>query len=149
MIRRTILAGLILLTSCALQDSHTAARAERRMIGLSEVDLESCLGVPDQHASFGNVDLVTYDATSTGSGGLSIDVPVFGGISFSGSGYCRATFKLVNRRVTDIHFSGEKDAMAAPNAYCAPIVRSCLHDLDAHDPALKAQQKLPEAWRTE
>jgi hypothetical protein len=40
------------LSGCAVHDSYLAADARTRMLGLSEVPLGSCLGVPDQRASF-------------------------------------------------------------------------------------------------
>jgi len=96
-------------------------------MGLSEVDLESCLGAPDQHSSFGSTDVLTYYATSTSSDTYSI--PIIGGLSFTNGGYCHATFQLQHGIVTQILYSGEKNATIAPDAYCAPIMRTCLEHL--------------------
>jgi hypothetical protein len=111
-------------------------------MGLSEVDLESCLGVPDQHASFGNTDILTYYATSTSS--ISMTVPIVGGPGFSFGGYCHATFQVKDNRVTQIIYSGEKNATLAPDAYCAPIMRTCLDHLD-QSPAPGAPPATPTA----
>jgi hypothetical protein len=108
------LAPLILLTACALQDSHIAHSARTRLLGLSEVDLESCLGVPDQHASFGNTDVLTYYATSQSS--TSYALPVVGGFSFSNGGYCHATFQVKDGHVTQLVYTGEKKRN--PRARC-------------------------------
>jgi hypothetical protein len=116
-----------LLGGCAVHDSRIAEAARSRLVGLSEVDLESCLGVPDQHSSFGGTDVLTYYATSASS--TSLTVPLVGGIGLSYGGYCHATFRLDGGRVTRILYSGEKNATAAPDAYCAPIVRTCLNYL--------------------
>jgi hypothetical protein len=56
---------LLLLSGCAFKNSHVAELARSRLIGLSEVELESCIGAPDQHASFGGTDVLTYYASST------------------------------------------------------------------------------------
>jgi hypothetical protein len=117
-----------LLAGCAIKDSHIAADARTRLLGLSEVDLESCLGVPDQHASFGGTDVLTYYATSSSS--TNYTVPIVGGIGFSNGGYCHATFTIADGRVSRILYSGEKNATLAANAYCAPIVRTCLNYLE-------------------
>ncbi|HEX4366822.1 MAG TPA: hypothetical protein VH023_08340 [Rhodopila sp.] len=117
----------LLLTGCAVKDSHIAHEAQTRLLGMSEVSLESCLGVPDQHSSFGTTDILTYYATSTSSDNFSL--PVVGGISFSYGAYCHATFQLKNGHVTQILYSGEKNATGAPDAYCAPIMRTCLAHL--------------------
>jgi hypothetical protein len=126
------LAPLILLTACALQDSHIAHSARTRLLGLSEVDLESCLGVPDQHASFGNTDVLTYYATSQSS--TSYALPVVGGFSFSNGGYCHATFQVKDGHVTQLVYTGEKNAILAPDAYCAPILRTCVENLPQSSP---------------
>ena len=117
----------LLLTACAVKDSRIAREAQTRLLGMSEVNLESCLGVPDQHSRFGTTDILTYYATSTSSASTSL--PVEGGISFSNGAYCHATFQLQNGRVTQILYSGEKNATMAPDAYCAPIMRTCLAHL--------------------
>ncbi len=119
---------VLLLGACAVQDSRLAERAQTRLIGLSEVDLESCLGVPDQHASFGGTDVLTYYATSSSS--TSYAVPIVGGLGLSNGGYCHATFRVDDGRVSRLLYSGEKNATLAPSSYCAPIVRTCLAWLD-------------------
>ena len=117
----------ILLAGCAVHDYSIAQEARTRLMGLSEVDLESCLGVPDQHASFGTTDVLTYYATSTSSSSYAI--PVVGGFGFSNGGYCHATFQLRDGHVTQILYSGEKDATFVPDSYCAPIMHTCLDHL--------------------
>ena len=122
-----------LLAGCALEDSRIAERAPRALQGLSERTLESCLGAPDQHASFGTTDILTYYATS--SSGTSYSIPIVGGLGFSNGGNCHATFTVENGAVTRLLYSGEKNATLAPDAYCAPILRTCLAWLDAHPQA--------------
>jgi hypothetical protein len=117
----------LLLAGCAVKDSHIAADARHSLMNMSEVDLESCLGVPDQHASFGDTDVLTYYATSSSS--ISYSVPLVGGLGFSNGGYCHATFQLKHGHVTQLLYSGEKNATFAPDAYCAPILRTCLAQL--------------------
>ena len=121
------------LAGCAFHDSRIAGQAPRTLQGLSEQALESCLGVPDQHASFGGTDVLTYYATSSSS--TSYSVPIVGGLGLSNGGYCHATFTIQNGAVTRLLYSGEKNATFAPDAYCAPIVRTCLAWLDAHPEA--------------
>jgi hypothetical protein len=124
---RLLCLASLLLAGCSIHDSRIADRAQTRLIGMSEVDLESCLGVPDQHASFGSTDILTYYASSTSS--TSMTVPIVGGPGFSFGGYCHATFQLKDHHVTQILYSGEKNATLAPDAYCAPILRTCLAHL--------------------
>jgi hypothetical protein len=124
---RLVLILPVLLAACAVQDSHIASKARLSMMNMSEVDLESCLGVPDQHATFGDTDVLTYYATSTSS--TSFSVPLVGGVGFSNGGYCHATFQVKHGRVTQLLYSGEKNATFAPDAYCAPILRTCMEQL--------------------
>jgi hypothetical protein len=133
MIKATLPSLLLLLGACAVKDSHIAREAEARLMGMSEVNLESCLGVPDQHSSFGDIDILTYDATSTSNDSYSI--PIIGGMSFGNGGYCHATFQLKDKHVAQILYSGEKNATGAPDAYCAPIVRTCVAHLQQMSPA--------------
>jgi hypothetical protein len=134
----------VLFAGCAIKDSQTAHRAQSALVGMSEVDLEACLGGPDQHNSFGATDILTYYATSNSS--ISYTIPLVGGLGMSNGGYCHATFRLDNGRVTRLLYSGEKNATMAPDAYCAPILRTCLDYLQAH-PAAAPTTAQPSATR--
>lgn len=113
---RTIVA-LSLCTGCALKDADTVAAARTRLLGMAKLDLEACLGVPDQHSAFGDSEILTYYATSTSNGGVTLGLPLLGGLSLAGGGSCHATFKLDNGRVTEVRYTGETNATFAPNAY--------------------------------
>ena len=132
----------LLLGGCAVEDSHIAHDAQTRLMGMAEVDLESCLGAPDQHSTFGPTDVLTYYATSSSSDTWSI--PLIGGFSFSNGGYCHVTFQVTDGKVTQILYSGEKNATLAPDAYCAPILRTCLAHLRAAS-VTETPQRLPPA----
>ena len=124
------MALVCLCGACAVRDARTAAAGRTTLLGMTELELEACLGVPDQHRSFGNTDILTWYATSTSTSGLSLPLPVpmLGGVSLTGGGggYCHATAKLVGGRVAEVRYTGETDAPLAHDAYCAPIVRSCV-----------------------
>jgi hypothetical protein len=125
-----LLSVATLLGGCAVHDSMVAHEAPQQLIGMSEVNLQACLGSPDQHSTFGSTDILTYDTTSTSS--INYAIPVVGGFGFSNGGYCHATFRVDNGRVTQLLYSGEKNATLAPDAYCAPILRTCLAYLQHH-----------------
>ena len=42
----------------------------------------------------------------------------------------KITFEAINGRVVRVLYSGEKNATGAPDAYCAPIIRTCLGQID-------------------
>jgi hypothetical protein len=119
--------ALTLIAGCAIKDSHIAHQGQSQFIGMTEVDLEACLGGPDQHNTFGSTDILTYYATSSSS--INYTIPVIGGLGMSNGGYCHATFRVDDGRVVQLLYSGEKNATLAPDAYCAPIMRTCLDHL--------------------
>jgi len=132
-LRLAALGLLPLLGACSVHDGYVAHEAQKTLMGMSEPDLEACLGAPDQRGTFGNTDVLTYYATSSSS--MSYSIPIVGGIGMSNGGYCHATFRVDNGRVTRVLYSGEKNTTAAADAYCAPIVRTCMAYLTAHPEA--------------
>lgn len=133
----------LLLAACAVGDSDIAQEARTRLMGMSAVDLESCIGAPDQHSSFGNIDILTYYATSTSN--INWSIPVVGGMAVTNGGYCHITFKVTSGTVTRIMYSGEKNATLAPDAFCAPVVRTCMEQLRRSDLAA-CHPAHPERW---
>ncbi len=131
MTRFRLLASLCLvaLGGCAVEDSRIAGHARTRLLGMKEVDLVACLGGPDQHMSYPGTDVLTWYATSSSS--LAFSIPIIGGISGNNGGYCHITARVDGGLVSHIIYSGEKNATLAPNAYCAPILRSCMAELTA------------------
>jgi hypothetical protein len=112
---------MALLGGCSLNDSHTAFRAQTTLLGMREVDLQTCMGAPDEKSIFGSTEILTYYATSTSSTSLSI--PLIGGIGESYGGYCHTIIRLDQGVVDGVRYTGETSAFVAPDAYCAPTVR--------------------------
>ncbi len=121
----------LLPAACALEDSDIVQEAKTRLIGMQEVDLQSCLGAPDQHSTFGTTDILTYYATSTSN--INWSIPLVGGLAVTNGGYCHATFQVRNGSVTQVLYSGEKNATFAPDAFCAPILRTCIEQMRRSD----------------
>jgi hypothetical protein len=128
--RIAAMALLCLCGACSVEDARTASMARKTLLGMTDAELETCLGAADQHRSFGNSEILTWYSGSTSSSGVSLPMPIpmLGGVSLSGGGggYCHATAKLVDGRVTEVRYTGETNAPLARDAYCAPIVRSCV-----------------------
>ncbi len=129
LIRGLLLVGLPLVAGCAVEDSRIAAEARTRLLGLKEVELVACLGGPDQHSSYAGTNVLTWYANSNSSIGFS--PPVIGGFSINNGGYCHVTVRTDAGVVSHVIYSGEKNATLAPDAYCAPILRSCMAELRA------------------
>lgn len=114
---------LLSLTSCSA-NSLIVSEAKTGLIGLSELDLETCLGLPDQKVTTGKTTIFTYNAASTRN--LSLSVPIVNGVGLSFSGYCHATFRMDDGHVTSIRYSGAAGDLSPNETPCAPIVRSCI-----------------------
>lgn len=134
---RIAIAVALLAGGCSVRDGQVARQAKTSLVGMSAVELQACLGAPDQRSDFGRTKVFTYYATSTGGGGINVTLPIIGGgVSVSGSGYCHATFRLDDDRVTRVRYSGETDATFASDAFCAPIVRECMANPEPRTPKL-------------
>jgi len=113
---------LLALSSCA--SMQTAEIAKTSLVGLSELELETCLGLPDQKLTKGKTTLFTYAASASRT--LSLSVPIVNGIGMSFGGYCRATFRLENGHVTEVNYSGDTSTYEGKDSVCAPIVHACV-----------------------
>ncbi len=118
---------LLVLAGCAWNsdDVDIAKAARTSLLGMSQLQLESCLGLPDQKLTSGKTTLLMYNANSTHS--LSLTVPIINFVGASFNGYCHATFRMEKDRVVAVHYSGDTDDPlgGGKDAVCAPIVRSC------------------------
>jgi hypothetical protein len=79
-----------------LREYADGCAGEDELVGLSELELETCLGLPDKEATKGKTTLLSYNATSARTVNLSI--PIVNGIGVSLAAYCRAIFRLENGR---------------------------------------------------
>ncbi len=128
--RRVLAAPLLLtLAGCGYSASHDAHKAQIGMIGMSANDVQACAGPPDKTVQLNpDTQLFSYVYKPSATGGLTVDLPLsLGGISLGGSGtYCSATLRLVDNKVTDLHFSGDNDKAVGEDGVCEPLIRGCL-----------------------
>jgi hypothetical protein len=139
-IKRTICALMLIsfLDGCTMYNSYEAHKAKDSMVGMSDYDLESCIGVPDQKAQIGNAEILTYYDNTTNNG-VNMTLPIVGGgVSLTGSGCCHATFTLVEGRVAKVQYTGDNSQLMAPHSICAPIVNGCI-------PKSEKSEQLPQA----
>ncbi len=101
---------------------------------MSEVELESCLGLPDQKVTEGKTTLFMYSANSSHS--LSLTIPIIDFVGASFSGYCHATFASRKIASSPSNYSGDTDDPfgGGQDALCAPIVRSCFAERASSQP---------------
>jgi hypothetical protein len=111
-------------SGCAYENTLMAARAKTSLVGRSELELETCLGLPDKEATKGKTTLLSYNATSARTVNLSI--PIVNGVGMSIVGYCRATFRLENGRVAGVSYTGDGNPFEGRNSACGALMRACL-----------------------
>ena len=89
--------------------------------------------------------MLTYYASSTNN--INWTLPIVGGLGSNNGGYCHATFQVVDGQVVRVLYSGEKNAPLAADAFCAPIVRTCLANVDdiRRDTIFTADASAPKA----
>ena len=130
------LAGSLLLlavSGCAAQDGRIADTARQRVIGFTPTDMRMCAGFPNQTYSEGNTTFWSYKVQAAAAGGIAVSTPlsVVPGLSQTTSlgtpsGSCSMQVRFVNGRVEEIAYSGDSDMAGIANAYCAPLIKSCL-----------------------
>lgn len=119
-----ILTAAIALSGCAYDETNIAESARTRLVGMSELDLEACLGIPDHTVTKGKTSLFTYSSTDART--LNLSIPIVNGVGMSVSGNCHATIRLENGLVTSVAYAGDSYGFEGPDSACAPIVRGCV-----------------------
>jgi hypothetical protein len=116
--------GLAIFSSgCAYENTLIAAQAKTRLVGKSELELETCLGLPDKAATKGKTTLLSYNATSART--VNLSVPIVNGVGVSIVGYCRATFRLENGRVAGVTYTGDGNPFEGRDSACGALMRAC------------------------
>jgi hypothetical protein len=122
-----------LLTGCGYGASRTAHQAQITMIGMTGDDLQACVGAPDKTAKLNSAtQVLTYEFRPAGPGGINVTLPLnLGGVTAGASGsYCRANFRLVNNRVSEVHYTGDNDRAIGNEGVCEPLIRGCMRQLE-------------------
>ena len=116
--------GLAITSSgCGYENTLKAEQAKTSLVGMSELELESCVGLPDKEATKGKTTLLVYNAPNATT--LNLSVPIVNGVGLSLAGYCRATFRLENGQVTSVTYNGDADPLEGEDSACGALVRAC------------------------
>jgi hypothetical protein len=113
----------ITLSGCGYENTFKAEQAKTSFVGMSELELESCVGLPDKEATKGKTTLLVYNAPNATT--INLSVPIVNGLGVSMAGYCRATFRLENGRVTSVSYNGDSDPLEGEDSACGALVRGC------------------------
>jgi hypothetical protein len=116
--------GLAIPSSgCGYENTVKAELAKTSLVGMSELELESCVGLPDKEATKGKTTLLVYNAPNATT--INMSVPIVNGLGVSMAGYCRATFRLENGQVTSVAYNGDSDPLEGEDSACGALVRAC------------------------
>ncbi len=130
-IRNVFVFSMLGLGACTVQDSNTAHTAQKNLVGATAAEIDACAGTPDHLEQLGpRQEFRTYSHDASSSGGFSLTLPVIGGVSLNGGGYCRATFRMVDGHVTELRYAGDKDGTFTSDSTCAPLIKACVKQID-------------------
>ena len=119
----TLLGTLALLGGCGTLEAY---RARTALVGATEPDLISCMGVPAEH-QFVSADqsVLQWDYVQTGT-----DVDVAFGIyelKLGRPGICHAVIRFDKGYARSVHFTGSDVGPTDPDSICGRLVADCLH----------------------
>ncbi|WP_323989255.1 hypothetical protein [Nguyenibacter sp. L1] len=123
----------VCLAACGYGDSRAAHQAQLSMIGMTANDLQACAGPPDGRVALNaHTSLFHYVYKPGASGSFSISPLNLATLSYGGSGIsCAVTIRLVDDRVTEVHYAGDDDRMVGTDGVCAAVVRGCIRQPEA------------------
>lgn len=129
------LGALMVLGGCGYYSSRMAHKGQLAVLGMTSEDLQACVGVPDRTQTINDhVQIFQYTrSTNIPATNDSTLIPLQTLVNLTqttlgGAGAtCVASIRLVDGRVTDMHYSGDNDQMIGTDGVCATIVKGCLN----------------------
>jgi hypothetical protein len=132
--RTALMLATLSLAGCGYGASRQVHEAQVSMIGMTSADLLACAGPPAKSTKINDSARVdTYTYTPPTSSGFTLNLPLsLGGVAIGGSGNsCIANFRLVNNRVTEVHYTGPDDPSLGNDGVCDPVIRGCMREPEA------------------
>lgn len=130
-----LLVGLLSpLSGCGYYSSHLAHKAQSTMIGMTEVDMQACVGIPDKSKVIDkHVTIYEYQrGRNIAAAATSTLIPVqsvqniFSDMGGGDGKSCVADFRVVDGKVQDVYYSGDNDMLIGTDGVCATVVRGCI-----------------------
>jgi hypothetical protein len=132
--RTALLLATLSLASCGYGASRQAHEAQTSMIGMTAADLVACAGPPAKTTKLnGDSEVDTYTYTPPAGAGFNLTLPLeLGGVTIGGPGNsCITNFRLVDKRVTEVHYTGPDDLDIGNDGVCDPVIRGCMRQPEA------------------
>ncbi|MCH4025920.1 MAG: hypothetical protein LKH76_09980 [Acetobacter fabarum] len=135
LVPRLTLATLLALSGCGYYSSRIAHKGQLAVLGMTNEDLQACVGVPDRTQIINeHVRIYQYTrGTNIPATNDSTLIPLQTLVNLTqttlgGAGStCVASIRLVDGRVTDMHYSGDNDQMIGSDGVCATVIKGCLN----------------------
>ena len=120
-----VLLTLVLLTlaSCASIDAHEARRG---LVGMSQRDVLSCIGIPDEKTRLDAHDAILEYNFADHDDIISLDVLTFGTMSLGARGECNVMLHMHDGAVAAVHFSDATTSEDGALGACGPVVHEAL-----------------------
>lgn len=126
----------LLLPACALQRSSDAGNAQKKMIGMSQEQVFTCMGIPIKKGKVGNTEIWLYKSgngysrKNKQSASASFSGAIKSALMFSDSEkrrrFCRISIVMRNKRVRTVNYNGPTGGFLTEDEQCAYAVRNCL-----------------------
>ena len=132
--RTALLLATVSLASCGYGASRQAHEAQISMIGMTAADLVACAGPPLKTTKLNSqAEVDTYTFAPPNGAGFTLNLPLnLGGINIGGGGTsCITNVRLVDNRVTEVHYTGPNDLDIGDDGVCDPVVRGCMRQPEA------------------
>ena len=132
--RTALLLTPLSLASCGYGASRQAHEAQISMIGMTAADLVACAGPPAKTTKLNNsAEVDTYTYTPPTGSGFNLTLPLtLGAVTIGGAGTpCTTNVRLVDNRVTEVHYTGADDLEVGNDGVCDPVVRGCMRQPEA------------------
>ena len=132
--RSAFLLATLSLAGCGYSQSRMAHEAQISMIGMSSADLLACAGPPTSTTKISDVaEVRTYAYKPAGTGGLTVTLPLtLGAVAIGGGGIgCSAMMRVVDGKVTEVHYTGDDDLTIGNDGVCTPVIRGCMRQPEA------------------
>lgn len=127
--RLALAAVPLLAAGCGYNESRLVHEAQISMIGMTASDLQNCAGPPDKITRLNDrTQVYTYLYKPPSNGAFNLQLPLsLGGVSIGGGGtYCSANLRVVDDRVTELHYTGDEDKTIGEDGVCEPLIRGCM-----------------------
>jgi hypothetical protein len=132
--RYALMLATLSLAGCGYGASRQAHEAQISMIGMSSADLLACAGPAAKSTKINDAAHVdTYTYSPANNNGFTLSLPLsLGGVALGGSGNgCIADVRVVNNKVTEVHYTGADDLSIGNEGVCEPIFRGCMRQPEA------------------